>query len=224
MDTLPSAAAVRKGKKPKRAIEEGISEKKCSASDTLTLLWWSTLRKTIFLSHLRWMSWLCCNVPDLFRTFAKKVWVNVRFSVLAGSTAEVVWAYQYLCYHVLVKLSQIFHTSVSSTFQFWNVATFSGITFACWVIEKKDYREKFLPELQVEDEWAGMYIYLLSRRYSLRFSAVVPKSFFTAFEIFLTIVFLGLLYKGRRSPRCVIGFGNLILNYIISWRFVVYCK
>ena len=28
MDTLPSAAAVRKGKKPKRAIEESISEEK----------------------------------------------------------------------------------------------------------------------------------------------------------------------------------------------------
>ena len=40
LETSPSAAVVRKGKKLKRAIEESISEeKKCSASDMLTLLW-----------------------------------------------------------------------------------------------------------------------------------------------------------------------------------------
>lgn len=76
-------------------------------------------------------AWLCCNMPELIRTFAKNsmICVNVRFSVLAGSTADLVWAYQHLCYHVLMKPSQIFHTCVSSTFQFWNVAIFSGITY-----------------------------------------------------------------------------------------------
>ena len=98
------------------------------------LLWWPTLGKTVFLCLFRRMygrAWLCCNMPELIRNFAKNsmVWVNVRFSVLAGSTADVVWAYQLLCYHVLVKPSQIFHTCVSSTFQFWNVAIFSRITY-----------------------------------------------------------------------------------------------
>ena len=38
------------------------------------------------------------------------------------------------------------------------------------------------PWAPLEDEWAGMHLYLLSRRYSLRFSAVVPKIFLLHFD------------------------------------------
>ena len=87
--------------------------------------------KTVFLSPSRRMSGRGLVMLQHAWAFAKNsmICVNVRFSVLAGSTADLVWAYQHLCYHVLVKPSQIFHACVSSTFQFWNVAIFSGITY-----------------------------------------------------------------------------------------------
>ena len=81
---------------------------------------------------------------------------------------------------------------------------------------KKRLSREVSPWAPLEDEWAGMHLYLLSRRYSLRFSAVVPKIFLLHFDSLSRFI-----VGGAMSPRSVIGFDP---KYIISWRFVVYCK
>ena len=63
------------------------------------------------------------------------------------------------------------------------------------------------PWAPLEDEWAGMHLYLLSRRYSLRFSAVVPKIFLLHFDSLSRFI-----VGGAMSPRSVIGFDPKIYH------------
>ena len=150
MDTLPSAAAVRKGKKPKRAIEESISE-------ILPKTQWS-----------EWMSDFLCWLDLL-----------LMLSELISFCAIMFWwnpprYFIHVCHQ---------HSSFEMLLSFPELHIF---LLSC---RNQRLSREVSPWAPLEDEWAGMHLYLLSRRYSLRFSAVVPKIFF----YFISILCLGLL-------------------------------
>ena len=190
MDTLPSAAAVRKGKKPKRAIEESISEeKKCSATrNTHSSL---VINFRFFCLSLG----ECMAGPGYVATC-------LSLSEILPKTQWSEWMSDFLCWlDLLLMLSELI--SFCAIMFWWNppryfihvchqhssfeiLLSFPELHIFLLSCRNQRYREKFLPELHWRmSEQACISIFSLEDIVCDRVSAVVTKIFFTSFRFFV---------------------------------------